>query len=1159
MSKKIIDKIKQGLREFGLTTFAVDNRTSVFVLTFMIMVFGISMYNSMPKEAYPEISMPKIFINTVYPGNSAKDIENLVTRPIEKELAGISEIKELNSSSAQDFSLIIADFETDINVEDAMRKIKDAVDKAKAELPNDLPSDPDISDFNFSEMPVMSVNISGDYPNEQLRNYAEFLQDKIEDIGEIQAVNLKGALDREMKIEVDLPRMEAMQVSFMDIENAVRSENMNMSGGEILTNGFRRSIRVLGEFQNAEELENMIVKNENNAPIFLRDIASVSFGNKDKTSIARSNKLPVISLDVIKRSGENLLEASDRIKLEVDLAVKEVFPKDIKVSIFNDLSTQTRLMVSNLENSIISGVILVVLVLLFFLGLRNAMFVGLAIPLSMLMGIMIMNIVGFTMNMVVLFSLILALGMLVDNAIVVVENIYNYMQEGYSGIDAAKHGTGEVALPIIASTLTTLAAFVPLAFWPGLMGSFMGYLPKTLIIVLSSSLFVALVINPVLTSVFMKVDEKADNDNVRARKVKNILIGSSIMFALAALFHFIGIEKLDSTQTVGVNNSKINFHAFRNLLVMAAGITLTNFFLLRPLSFSFQNSVLPKLENGYNWFIGKVLNKFTPILVFMGTIGLLIFSSVLLGINMPKLIPFPEADPLYVNAFIELPMGKDIEVTNQILTELEEKVEVAMEKYEPIIEASLLQIGENTSDPNAGPSFGTSPHKARITVSFVPSQDRGELSTVDAMSDIRKAVQGVPGIQIVVDREQSGPPQGKPVDIQLTGENVDTLAQLSENLIAFIKSKNIPGIEELKASVKIGKPEMEISIDREAARTYQISTFNIADAIRTSVFGKEVSKFKVGEDEYPINLRLAEKYRYQKENILNQRITFRNPANGRIAQVPISTVADIQFTSSYDLINRKDQERNIGITSNILDGYNGDEIVQDLKTLLEDYPMPLGYQYAFGGQQEEMAKEMAFLSGAFSVALFAIFLILVAQFNSVISPFIIILSVVFSTIGVFFGYVSSGMDIVVVMTGVGIISLAGIVVNNAIVLVDYINLVVKRKREDLGFEKMSQLTKEQIKEAIIEGGGRRLRPVLLTAITTVLGLIPLAIGLNINFFTLISELDPQFFVGGDNAQFWGTMAWTVIYGLVFATFLTLVVVPVMYWLAYRGLMLIKRK
>lgn len=1141
MSNNIIKKIKEGLREFGLTTFAVDNRTSVFVLTFMVMVFGVSMYNSMPKEAYPEISMPNIFVNTVYPGNSAKDIENLITRPLEKELGSISEIKELTSSSAQDFSIIIAEFEMDVNVDEAMRKVKDAVDKAKVELPNDLPSEPDVSDFNFSEMPVMSVNISGDYPNEQLRNYAEYLEDKIEEIKEIQAVDLKGALDREVKIEVDLPRMEAMQVSFMDIENAVRSENMNMSGGELLTNGFRRSIRVLGEFKSAKELEDMIVKNENNAPIFLRDIASVSFGDKEKTSIARSDKLPVISLDVIKRSGENLLEASDKIKAEVDLAIKEVFPKDVKVSIFNDLSTQTRLMVSNLENSIISGVILVVLVLLFFLGLRNAMFVGLAIPLSMLMGIMIMNIMGFTMNMVVLFSLILALGMLVDNAIVVVENIYNYMQEGYSGIEAAKHGTGEVALPIIASTLTTLAAFVPLAFWPGLMGSFMGYLPKTLIIVLSSSLFVALVINPVLTSVFMKVDVAVSDTDVRKRKVRNILLGSLIMLVIAALGHF--------SQTFWV----------RNIFAIATVITLINFFLLRPMSFSFQNIVLPKLEEGYNWFIGKVLHKYVPIFIFAGTFALLIFAMGLLGNNMPKVELFPEADPLYVNAFIELPMGKDIEVTNEILTELEEKVSKAMVKYEPIIEASLLQIGENTSDPNAGPSFGTSPHKARITVSFIPSQDRGELSTVDAMNDIRKAVQGVPGIQIVVDREQSGPPQGKPIDIQLKGDNVDTLAQLSENVIAFIKSKNIPGIEELKASVKIGKPEMEISIDREAARTYQISTFNIADAIRTSVFGKEVSTFKVGEDEYPINLRLAEEYRYDKEDILNQRITFRNPANGRISQVPISTVADIKFTSSYDLINRTDQERNIGITSNVLDGYNGNEIVEELKIMLDDFPMPVGYSYEFGGEQEEMAEQFAFLSSAFSVALFAIFLILVAQFNSIVSPFIIILSVVFSTIGVFLGYVGSGMDLVVVMTGVGIISLAGIVVNNAIVLVDYINLVIDRKLKELELKKLRELTKVQVKEAIIEGGGRRLRPVLLTAITTVLGLIPLAIGLNINFFTLVSELNPHIYFGGDNVVFWGPLAWTVIYGLFIATFLTLIVVPILFFLITKFKMWLRLK
>ncbi len=1129
------EKIKEGLREFSLTSLAVDNGTTIFLFTFMILLFGILGYKNMPKEAYPEIAWPEIYVNTPYFGNSAEDIENLITRPLEKEIGSISELKKLSSSSLQDFSLITAEFDSGISTDEAVRKIKDAVDKAKSELPNDLQNDPEVLEVNMSEIPIMSVNISGAYSNEQLRKYAEYLEDEIEDLKEISSVDLKGALEREVKIEVDLPSMESMQVSFNDIENAVRSENMNMSGGEVLNNGFRNSIRVLGEFESVNELRDMIVKNENNAPIYLRDIAQVAFGEKEKTSIARANKLPVISLDVIKRGGTNLLDASDKIKKAVEKAKADVFPNDIEVTIFNDQSVQTRSLVENLENSIISGVILVVLVLLFFLGIRNAMFVGLAIPLSMLMGILIINTLGYSLNMMVLFSLILALGMLVDNAIVVVENIYRYMQKGYTGLAAAKHGTGEVALPIIASTATTLAAFLPLAFWPGIMGSFMKYMPITLIIVLSSSLFVALVINPVFTSRFMKVDERADDSVLRKRKTRNILIGALGMFLIAILAHFGEVLWL------------------RNLLGIVMGLTLLNYFVLRGASFWFQQKALPKLEQGYNWFIKKVLYKYTPIFVFFGTFVLLIFTFILLGKNAPKVVLFPETDPVYVNAFVELPMGKDIESTNKILKEMEVKIEEAMEPYSEITEAMLSQIGENTSDPNSGPAagFGASPNKARLTVTFVPSDKRGELSSREAMDKIRHAVKGYAGVKIVVDREQSGPPQGKPINIELRGQEIDTLAIFAENLIAFINSKGIGGIEELKADVSIGKPEMLVHIDRESARTFQVSTFGIADAIRTSVFGKEISKFKQGEDEYPINLRLADEFRYEKEKLLNQKITFRSPANGQISQVPISTVADMSFSSTYSSINRKDQERMITIFSNVLDGYNGNEVVEELKELLSDYSIPKGYTYTFTGQQEEMAEQMDFLMTAFGVAIFAIALILVAQFNSVTAPFIIILSVVFSTIGVFLGYVYSGMNIEIVMTGVGIISLAGIVVNNAIVLVDYVNLLIKRKRESLGVESMYQLTKAQVKEAIVEGGSTRLRPVLLTAITTVLGLIPLAYGFNFNFFTFISDLDPQYFVGGDNAVFWGTMAWTVIYGLVFATFLTLIVVPVMYWLAYR--------
>jgi multidrug efflux pump subunit AcrB len=1070
----------------------------------------------------------------VYFGNSATDIENLVSKPIERELATVSEIKSVTSSSLQDFSLIVAEFDEDVDIEDATRKVKDAVDRAKPELPNDLTSEPEVLDINLSEIPIMTVNLSGNFSNDQLRQYAEYLEEKIEDLDEISSVDLKGDRDREVAIEVDLPKMESLEVSFGDIENAIKSENVTMSGGELINNDFRRTIRIIGEFTNVEQIENLIVKAENQMPVYLKDIAKVSFTFSDPTSIARAGSQPVVSLDVIKRSGENLLAASDNIKVIVEQAKEEVFPKELQVQVFNDQSVVTRNMVANLENSIISGIILVVLVLLFFLGTRNSLFVGLAIPTSMLLGFVVVNLMGYTLNMVVLFSLILALGMLVDNAIVVIENIYRYMQEGYSRVEAAKYGTGEVAVPIIASTATTLAAFVPLAFWPGLMGSFMAYLPITLIIALSSSLFVALVINPVFASRFMIIAKEVTDASVKRRKRRNVLLGAGVMLLASAAFHFAGIQWL------------------RNSLWVVAGISLLNFFAFTPGSHGFTRVVLPWLEKVYDKFILFSLKGKNPVYFFGGTFLLLIFSIVLLGIRSPAVKFFPTPDPNYVNAFVELPIGTDIKATDSLMQQLEGRIQEVIEPYNGIVESVLSQIGENTGDPSGSPDFSASPHKARITVSFVPSEERNGVSTTEIMEKIRTGLEGYPGVQIVVDRNQAGPPTGKPINIELQGEEIDELATLASEVIDYLNAQNIQGIEELKKDVSIGKPELIVHIDREAARRYGISTYLIADAIRTAVFGKEVSKFKQGDDEFPIQIRVDQSSRYNIDDILNQRITFRSPSSGRISQVPIAAVADISYSSTFTSINRKDQERMITISSNVLDGYVPNEVVAEAKTALANFDFPEGYTYEFTGEQKEQAENMAFLNTAFTVAIFAIFLIIVAQFNSVIAPFIIMLQVLFSTIGVFLGYVVNGMDIEIVMTGVGIISLAGIAVNNGIVLIDYTNLLVRRKIKEHGVDSQFQLPLDVVKDAVMQGGGTRLRPVLLTAITTVLGLIPLAIGFNFNFFTFISDMAPNMYIGGESAAFWSTLAWTVIYGLVFATFLTLVIVPVMYWLSYRA-------
>ncbi len=1141
VAKQETNQDEHGIREFGLTSWAVDNTLTIFLLTFMILLFGVLAFDNIPKETYPEISMPTIFVNTPYPGNSAVDIENLVTRPIEKELKSLDGVKTFNSTSMQDFSIIEVEFNSDILIDDALLDVKDAIDKAKPDLPDDLPRDPIVQDVNFSELPIVTINLSGNYSVDELRYYAEYIQDEIEKMKEISEVQIKGSVEKEMKILLDLNAMQARAISYYDIKEAIEQENVTMSAGEIVSNGFRSAVRVVGLFESSREIENIVIKNERGNPVYIRDVGNVVFGYEDRTSYARSYALPVVSCDVIKRSGANLLSVSDQIKEVIKDAEANILPSDLQVSLFNDQSIQTRDQVSNLQNSIISGVILVVLVLLFFLGIRNATFVGIAIPLSMLMGILILNTMGVTMNMVVLFSLILALGMLVDNGIVVVENIYRYMQNGYAPMVAAKRGAGEVAWPIIASTATTLAAFVPLAFWPGLMGSFMKYLPITLIIVLSSSLFVALVINPVLTSVFMTVDERAESKAVRRRKLLNGLVMVLALVVVAVLAGLAGVNWL------------------RNLLGIAAIITLANVVFLRPASFFFQGKVLPVLEKGYDRFIRFTLKgRIMPLLIFFSTLVLFMASISLLGTYPPKQIFFPQADPLYVNAFVEMDVGTDIEETNAVMKDMETKVTAAMEEYQPIIESILTQIGEGTADPNGPPDPGSSPNKARLTVQFVPSAERGDLSSKDAMETIRETVLGkYPGVNVAVEQNADGPPTGKPINIELSSEDLEGLMVESQKIIKYLNELNIPGIEGLKADVKLAKPEQTVKIDRQSARLFGINTRDIAMAIRTAQYGWEVSKFKKGEDEYPINLRSNENYRNNKEALIKQKITFRDRGDGRVKQVPIESVANIERGETYTAIKRKDMDRLVTVSSNILEGYNANEIVASLEEHMSSYDMPRGMSYEFTGEQKEMAENMAFLITAFGVALFMIFIILVTQFNSFTSPIIILLSVVLSTIGVFLGLLITGDDLVIIMTGVGIISLAGIVVNNAIVLIDYINLLIKRKREELALTDKQELSTRLIKEAIINGGATRLRPVLLTAITTVLGLIPLAIGFNFNFFTLVKNLDPQVFIGGDNVAMWGPMAWTVIYGLVFATVLTLVVVPVMYWLAYKGTIVLK--
>ena len=1066
-------------KEFKLSSWAISNKSTVAVITLIVVLGGLLSYTSMPRENFPEIIVPQIYVGTPYPGNSALDVEKLITKRLEKEINSITGVDKITSNSIQGYSSINVEFNFDITPSEALQKVKDKVDIAMADkdFPKDLPTEPSITEMNFSEqMPIMNINLSGDFSMDQLKEYGEHLEDEIEKLAEISSVDIRGIQEKELEVAVDLYKMEASKISFNDIENAIAYENRSVSGGDILENGTRRTVRVVGEFKDPLGVQNIIVKSEKGNIVYLRDIAEVQFKEQEKQSYAREYSQPVVMLDVKKRSGQNLLKASSKIDAIIEESKASVFPDNLVISKTNDQSNDTRTMVADLENSIVLGVILVVAVLYFFLGFRNALFVGIAIPLSMFLSFIILSSIGVTLNTMVLFSLVIALGMLVDNGIVVVENVYRLMDEGMPRMKAAKLGVGEVALPIIASTATTLAAFFPLILWDGIIGKFMQWLPITLIIVLSSSLFVALVINPMLISLYMKIAPKKDK------------------------------------------------------------VTFVN-----------------KLENSYEKFLIKNLKGKKPYAIVVGTFALLFVAIGLMSTFPPKVLFFPNTEAKQVFVFLEYPIGTDIEDTNLLSKRIEADIENHLKKYEKdgenfLVTSVIGQVGEGTSDPSIGQSGGNTPNKARITIDFVKFQDRQGVSSEQVLIDIRNVINNYPGVSIVVDKPADGPPTGSPINLEIKGDDYELILETANNLKAFINAANIPGIEELKLDIDQGKPELLVSVDRQKARRLGVSTGQIGANIRTALYGKEVSTYKDLTDDYPINIRLNEKFRYNRTALLNQKITFRDQGSGQIKQVPISAIATTENQSSFSAVKRIDLDRVVTLYSNVLNDYNPTQVNDNIRELITDFEIPKGVNINFTGEQEKQAKEMAFLSKALLIAVSIIFLILVAQFNSATTPIIISISVFLSLIGVLFGLLIFRMDFVILMTMIGIISLAGIVVNNAIVLIDYINLIIARKRKELNLNSSEKLSSSQLLECVVEGGKTRLRPVLLTAMTTILGLLPLALGININFKTLVTELNPNFYIGGENVAFWGPMGWAIIYGLTFATFLTLVVVPILYYL-----------
>ncbi|MCE2789700.1 MAG: efflux RND transporter permease subunit [Saprospiraceae bacterium] len=1129
----LIHSFKEKIKEFGPSSWAIDNRTTMYIITMMITAFGLYTFINLPKEQFPDIVVPTISVTTVYVGNSPKDIENLVTRPIEKQIKGISgaKVNKIQSTSQTDFSLIIVEFDTDVKPEIAKQKVKDAVDRAQSNLPNDLTQEPNVQEFAFSDLPIMYVNVSGDYSPIRLKQYAEQMQDRFESLPEISRAELVGAPEREIQVNVDPLKMEQAMISFDDIANAVNYENMDISGGTIEVGDMNRTLRLKGQIPNSLSLNEIIVRTPRAGSVRLQDIATIKDTIKESESFARLNGKNVITLNIVKRPGENLINCATKVKDIVAEMQRGDLPQDLSIVVTGDQSKQAATSFEELVNTIIIGFLLVLLILMFFMGVTNAFFVALSVPLSVFVAFLFLPaanlIVGtdVTLNFIVLFALLFGLGIIVDDAIVVVENTHRIYENGKTPIiKAAKMAAGEVFIPVLAGTATIIAPFFPLLFWKGIIGKFMIYLPTMLIFTLTASLIVAFIINPVFAVSFMRPEGRQFEESKSA-------IFRKWWFWLLLL--------------AGVFGHVVGSPGIGNFMLLIAILSILNAFVIKGMIYSFQENLLPRVMNRYEQLLRWLLVGWRPVKAFISIFFLFIFSLIALIVRKPDFPFFPSGQPNMIYVYLKMPVGTTAEATDKVLQKLEVKVFESLKSLRPteegsIVESIISNVAVNANNPRDN-NRSVQSNLGRIQISFVEFAKRPNTPTLPYLDTLRVAVKDIPGAQITVEQESAGPPTDPPVNIEVYGDDFDQNAKVATALYNYLDTNKVDGIENLAMDIDLNNPEVTLLVDKQRAAIEGISSAQIGFAIRTALFGREVSKLKDGEDEYKINLRYAEAQRSDLQSLINMRITFRDFNTGRIKQVPVSAVAKFDFTNTAGGIKRKNLKRTIQLQSSITDltavaRING-ELKEKISSFQAEYNMPDGVFIRQTGESEQQQETNSFLGLAFVLALGLIFLILVMQFNSLSKPFIVLTEIFFSIIGVFLGFALTGMTMPTIMVLVGVIGLAGIVIKNGILLIEFTDELRSR-----GFK---------TREAAIQAGKIRIIPVMLTAVATILGLLPLAIGFNINFETLFTHLDPKIFLGGDSVVFWGPLSWTIIYGLILSFFLTLLMIPSMYVMSER--------
>ncbi len=1103
-----------------VTEYAIRHRLSVYFLILILCLGGVGVYVSMPRESFPEVEIPFVVVYTVYPGVSPTDMETLVTRPIETELKAVSGVKEIRSTTSEGLSSIEVEFNPEQDLETALANVREKVDLAKPDLPPEA-EDPRVQDVDFSQLPILLVTLSGPVGVQQLTEVAEEMQEDIEALPGVNRVNVVGGREREVHVQVDPKRLSFFELSLSDLVIAVARENRNVPGGEIAVGGLEYLVRLPAEVRNPSEIEDFVIKVRDGEPVFVRDVATVVFGFEDESSRSRVDREPSVTLSVEKRTGANLVSVADLVNAEIT-RWDEQLPAGIRASVLGDISVEIRRMVNELENNVISGLLLVVGCLMAFVGLRNSFFVGVAIPLSMMASFLVLGWIGYTLNMMVLFSLILMLGMLVDNAVVIVENIYRHREQGARGPAAAYAATTEVARPVIASTITTLCAFSPLLIWPGIIGDFMSYLPVTLIIGLSASLFVALIINPTLCAHLMKPPRrgvrKPDEEHAFRRAYRRLLEWSLRPGADAGTRGWF-------LRNWALPAAFVLFLGFGATLALAGMFFQTD--ALMPAVAGFAGlGVLAFTLQGILWFGSSLIRRlfgwppyitdhrsgwiWTMCAILVGTVG--IYTVVGKGVEL-----FPEVEPRQIIISVDAPAGSSLASSDEVVGRIEELTTGTVDMKHQI--ANVGSTGLSLT-PDAG-GGGGSPNQSRVSLYMQERADRTVRDTFTTMEGVRESLVDIVGANIKVDAPQDGPPTGAAVSVRILGDDLDEITRLAEEVQARVRG--IEGLVNLDDDIEEGKPELRVEVDREEAMRSGVNTQIIAATVQTGILGAEASKYRIGEDEHDIRVRLAPEARRSLDDIGELTV----PDEDGVP-VPIRAVAELRHGVGPAAVRRVDLNRVATIQGDVVreSGRTEASVREEVAAELDAMDWPPGYRWEFSGanQEEQMATE--FLSRAFVIALLLILMVLVTQFDSLVLPLAIITSVALSVIGVLWGLILTGTAFGIIMTGIGVISLAGIVVNNAIVLCDFIRQLRKKglSRHD----------------AVVEAGSIRLRPVLLTAVTTVLGLVPLTLGLNIDFFSLSVS------TGGESSQFWASMGVAVIFGLTVATVLTLVVVPVTY-------------